>query len=292
MSLRLKFNLVLLVALSLGYAIIGYLLWGFLETNAREEVLAKARVMRQSAQAMRSYTAEELRPLLQTITDVGFLPHTVPSFAAQENFRLVSDSDPLYAEYSYKEAALNPTNRRDLATDWEADIIAQFRNNPGKGELDLVRDTPLGQSLVLAHPIQIRNEGCLQCHSTPAAAPVSMIEKYGDANGFGWELNEVVGAQIVSVPMSVPLERAQETFMVVMGALAAAFLGMLLIINLLLGVIVVRPIVKLSELASEISLGNLDAPEMKARGGGEIASLTESFNRMRRSLENALRMIE
>jgi protein-histidine pros-kinase len=90
----------------------------------------------------------------------------------------------------------------------------------------------------------------------------------------------------------VPLERAQQTFMVVMGSLAVAFLVMLLIINMLLGTVVIRPIARLSELANEISLGNLDAPEMQPRGGGEIASLTESFNRMRRSLENALRMIE
>ncbi len=292
MSLRLKFNLVLLVALSAGYGLIGYFLWGFLTENARDEVLAKARVMRESARAMRSYTADEIRPLLQTITGVGFLPHTVPSFAAQENFRRVSDSDEIYRDYSYKEAALNPTNLSDRANAWEEDIIRAFREDPDNKELVIEREGATGRMLVLAHPIQITNEGCLQCHSVPSAAPANMIEKYGDSNGFGWQLNEIVGAQIVSVPMSVPFQRAQETFLVVMVSLGGVFLVMLLIINMLLGVVVVRPIVRLSELASEISLGNLDAPEMEAKGGGEIASLTESFNRMRRSLENALRMID
>ncbi|MEM9145023.1 MAG: DUF3365 domain-containing protein [Pseudomonadota bacterium] len=289
MSLRLKFNLVLLVALGAGYAIIGYFLWTFLEANARDEVLAKARVMRQSALAMRSYTADEIRPLLQTISAERFLPHTVPSFAAQENFRRVSEA---FQDYSYKEAALNPTNPSDRASDWEADIIRAFRNGAATKEVVTVRETPLGPSLVLAHPIQIKNEACLICHSTPEAAPASMVALYGEANGFGWELDEIIGAQIVSVPLSVPLERAQETFVVVMASLAAAFLVMLLIVNTLLGMVVIRPIVRLSDLASEISLGNLEAPEMKPSGGGEIASLTESFNRMRRSLENALRMIE
>jgi protein-histidine pros-kinase len=32
-----------------------------------------------------------------------------------------------------------------------------------------------------------------------------MIAIYGTNNGFGWKENEIVGAQIVSVPMSVPL---------------------------------------------------------------------------------------
>ncbi len=292
MSLRLKFNLVLLAALSLGYGVIGYFLWGFLADNARDEVLAKARVMRESARAMRAYTADEIRPLLQTITGVGFLPHTVPSFAAQENFRRVSDADPSYNDYSYKEAALNPTNPADRANTWEEDIIRAFREDPAQKELVVEREGATGRMLALANPIQITNPGCLQCHSTPAEAPPSMIEKYGEANGFGWQMNEIVGAQIVSVPMSVPFERAQETFMVVMVALAAVFLTMLVIINMLLGVVVIRPIERLSSLANEISLGNLDAPEMEAKGGGEIASLTDSFNRMRRSLENALRMIE
>lgn len=289
MSLRLKFNLVLLVALGAGYALIGYFLWGFLESNARDAVVEKARVMRQSALAMRSYTADEIRPLLQTISAERFLPHTVPSYAAQENFRRVSEA---FGEYAYKEAALNPTNPSDRANAWEEDIIRAFRDGTVSDEIVTVRDTPLGPSLVLAHPIQIKNEACLQCHSTPDAAPASMIALYGDANGFGWELNEIIGAQIVSAPMSVPLDRAKATFTVVMGALAAAFFAMLLIVNMLLGMVVIRPIVRLSNLASEISLGNLEAPEMKPSGGGEIASLTESFNRMRRSLENALRMIE
>ena len=289
MSLRLKFNLVLLVALSIGYGIIGYFLWGFLEQNARDEVVAKARVMRESALAMRSYTADEIRPLLQTISEDRFLPHTVPSFAAQQNFQRVSEA---FGEYSYKEAALNPTNPADKANQWEEDIIRAFREGRAGEELITQRQTPLGQSLILAHPIQITNEACLQCHSTPDVAPPSMIDLYGEANGFGWKMDEIIGAQIVSVPMAVPLDRAKETFVVVMISLGAAFLVMLLIINMLLGAVVIRPIVKLSETASEISLGNLDAPEMTPRGGGEIASLTESFNRMRRSLENALRMIE
>jgi protein-histidine pros-kinase len=289
MSLRLKFNLVLLIALGAGYALIGYFLWGFLAQNARDEVLSKAQVMRQSALAMRSYTADEIRPLLQTISQDRFLPHTVPSYAAQENFRRVSEA---FGEYSYKEAALNPTNPSDRASDWEADIIRAFRDGVAGDEVVIERQTPLGPSLVLAHPIKITNEACLQCHSTPDAAPPSMVALYGEANGFGWELNEIIGAQIVSVPMSVPLERARETFMVVMISMAVVFVVMLLIINVLLGMVVIRPIARLSDLATEISLGNLDAPEMKPRGGGEIASLTEAFNRMRRSLENALRMIE
>ena len=49
---------------------------------------------------------------------------------------------------------------------------------------------------------------------------------------------------------------------------------------------------RMSAIASEISLGNMDAPEFPVRGRDEIASLAESFTRMRRSLANAIKLLE
>ena len=48
---------------------------------------------------------------------------------------------------------------------------------------------------------------------------------------------------------------------------------------------------RIAATANEVSLGNMDAPEVAVRGNDEIASLAESFNRMRRSLANALKML-
>lgn len=218
---RFKFNAVMLVMFALGLAATGYFADIILRENAREEVIDKARVMRASALAMRGYTANEIRPLLQQLRTDEFLPHTVPSFAAQTNFREVQKT---FRNYSYKEAALNPTNPRDLATDWEADIINAFRNDPTLTEAIVTRDSAVGQMLTLSHAIRITNPACLQCHSSPASAPDAMLASYGTANGFGWQMNEIVGAQIVTVPMSIPLERARQTLFLIMGILAGAFL--------------------------------------------------------------------
>ncbi len=288
MGLRLKFNLAILFAFVIGYALTGFAVYQILDKNARSTVIEMARIMRESALAMRSYTTEEVGPLLQTISVERFLPQTVPSFAAQTVLRKVRESFP---EYSYKEAALNPTNPSDHATDWETDIIQNFRANPTLGELIVDRATPTGRSLVLAKPIRINDDACLQCHTTASQAPASLVALYGEANGFGWKLHEIIGAQIVSVPLSVPIAQARQTFLVVMGSLGAVFLLIIIILNVLLSFSVVRPVRHLSTLADEISLGNLEAPEIEAKGKGEIASLTTSFNRMRRSLENAMRML-
>jgi protein-histidine pros-kinase len=66
----------------------------------------------------------------------------------------------------------------------------------------------------------------------------------------------------------------------------------IVLLNLLLHFVIVRPVRQMSAIASEVSLGNMSAPEFPARGRDEIASLAESFNRMRRSLVNALKLLE
>ncbi len=66
----------------------------------------------------------------------------------------------------------------------------------------------------------------------------------------------------------------------------------LLLLNLLLHYIVVKPIRRIAARASEISTGNLDVPEFEVRGRDEIASLATSFNRMRRSLASAMKLLD
>jgi protein-histidine pros-kinase len=45
-------------------------------------------------------------------------------------------------------------------------------------------------------------------------------------------------------------------------------------------------------MADEISTGNMNIPEFEVAGNDEIAVLARSFNRLRRSLEKAMKMIE
>ncbi len=289
MGLKAKFNLAMLVAFLVGLALAAGMSWRIVHENARREVLQEAAIMMAQASAIRDYTAKEIEPLLADQIKVRFLPHTVPSWAAQTNLRTMEKQFP---DYTYKEAALNPTNPADRATDWESSIIAEFNRQPSLTEFTSTRDAPTGPILSISQPIRITDKDCLACHSTPAAAPASMIDLYGSANGFGWKLGDVIGAQIVSVPMRVALDRASEAFKVYLGGLAVVFIVMIVLLNLLLHFVIVQPIRKISAVASEISLGNMAAPEVEVRGHDEITSLAESFNRMRRSLANAMKLLE
>jgi HAMP domain-containing protein len=289
MKLRGKVNLALGGAFVVGLLLAGGGAYKVLTDEAIESSTRDARIIMEQASAIRTYTTEQIRPLLESQMKTVFLPHSVAAYAAQTNFKLVQKKLP---EYSYREPTLNPTNVNDKAVDWEADIINNFRERPDQTEATLIRDTPIGRFLTLSRPLKVSSQGCLTCHSTPDVAPPTMVRLYGEQNGFGWKLGEVIGAQVVSIPLGVPLQRAYSNLLLLMATLGGTFLVILLIVDTLLRALVVRPVVGISEMASDVSMGKLDVPEYIRTTHDEIGSLAASFNRMRRSLQNAMKMLE
>lgn len=290
MKLLAKFTLVFVLVFGAGGLLASWLSYRFLQANARDQVLQQARLMMETALSARNYTTVQIKPLLigQQEHQRSFLPQTVPAYAATESFNYLRQK---YPDYAYKEATLNPSNPRDRATDWEADVINNFRNHPDLREFVGERNSPTGRSLFLAQPIRVGGP-CLECHDTAQSAPEAMVRRYGASNGFGWKLNEIVGAQIVSVPFSVPVQMADRAFSNLMTTLGLIAVISLALLDLLLLVAIVRPVARLSNMADQASLGNLDVPELPVTGKDEISVLAGSFNRMRRSLVSALKMLE
>jgi protein-histidine pros-kinase len=289
MKLLVKFNLIYVIVMALGVGVSGWLSRSLLEGNAREEVLNNARLLIDKANAVRGYTSGQITKLLETQMKYEFLPQSIPSYSAVEVLTTLQKTHP---EFLYKEATLNPTNPRDRAVGWEVDVVNQFRSNAEMKEVIGQRDTPTGPSLFLAKPLRITNPACLQCHSSVDAAPKTLVDKYGPANGFGWNLNEVIGAQIISVPQAIPLARAEKSFNVFIGSLIGVFVVVGLVLNLMIWLVVVRPVTRLSELADRVSQGDLNAPEFPAGSRDEIGVLADSFSRMRTSVVQAMKMLE
>src|SRR5262245_11035768 len=288
MGLRLKFNMVLLVVFVIGLGVTGYISDELLHRNAQQEVVRNAGVMMEAALSMRGYTVAHVRPNLAADPD-KFLPESVPAFGATEIMALLRKK---YPDYAYKEAALNPTNPRNRAVEWETDIVNTFRNDPSRAEVSGMRETPTGRSLYLARPFQIKDPACLSCHTTAEMAPPAMVKIYGPANGFGWQLNEVIGAQIVSVPMDLPIRNANRAFVTFITSLAVVFAVLFIVLNMMLSALIVQPITRLSAAADQISKGRLDAAEFPEGGKDEVSQLGQAFNRMRRSLEKAIALID
>ncbi|RQP21414.1 Tll0287-like domain-containing protein [Piscinibacter terrae] len=289
MKLLLKFNLVFLAVFLSGLTVSALIARNLLQRDAQDEVLDRARLLMEKASVVSTYTATQIAPLLKDRMEQEFLPQSVPSYSSMEILHALRGK---YPDYGYKPAMLNPTNPRDRAVDWEADVIQQFRKQAERTEFVGQRDTPAGRMLYIARPIVITNGACLSCHSTVDAAPHSLIAKYGPNNGFGWVMNEPIGAQVVSVPMSVPLQRADRALATVIGLLSIVFVLIGAALNLLLWKLVIQPVRELSALSDRVSLGELDAPAFTFRSRDEIGVLAGSFTRMRKSLVHAMKLLD
>jgi hypothetical protein len=234
--LLVKVNLVVLPVMiaTLGAAIVA--LKREADRAALEETNQTARLIIAAAQATYAYTVEQVKPALEAKYE--FLAQSVSSYAATET---IGRLGPRFHDFRYHVAALNPTNRRDAAEPWEAQAIRAFAADPARGEVAEVRDAAGGRFESIAIPVRITNEACLACLSTPEAAPKLMTDTYGKENGFGWQMNEVVAAQVVSVPLAVAQQRADALFGSVVKVLIGAFALTMLLVNAVI-YIVARPV--------------------------------------------------
>jgi hypothetical protein len=192
-----QINILLLCLSIVGLFICGVSITNALNVQAEDHINAKANLLMQTMLSVRNYTSVQVNPeLAQRLeTESRFLPQTVPGYSAREVFEDMR-KNPEYKEYFYKEATLNPTNLRDKADDFETKLVKEFRSNPNLREVKGYRSNGL---FYTAKPLTITKASCLRCHSTPDRAPKSQIASYGSTNGFGWKLNEIVGAQVVTV---------------------------------------------------------------------------------------------
>ncbi|MEM9155049.1 MAG: DUF3365 domain-containing protein [Cyanobacteria bacterium P01_F01_bin.33] len=286
-----KFNLLLLLVFAIGLLMTAIAFQTVLNRVAEAEVTSKAEILLRTAVGVRDYTSSQVRPELvdRLATEPEFLPQTVPGYSAREVFENFRE-DSKYSDFFYKEATLNPTNLRDKADSFEAEIVKRFRENSNLDEQTGYRSYPGGDLYYIARPIQVKRESCLQCHSTPEVAPASMLTTYGRDRGFGWQLNEIVGAQMISVPASTIVTEARQSLFVLMGIVAITFTLAMLLTNVLLRKAVIRPLMRMANVADEVSTGKMDV-EFEQTSNDEIGVLAAAFNRMRVSLAMAMNML-
>lgn len=286
-----KFTLLLALVFLGGVLTSSLALSSVLNRGTQAQLTTKALMLMETMNSIRTYTNDHVRPEISDRLEVEFLPESIPAYSAREvfeTFRL----NPTYADFFYKEATLNPTNLRDKADEFEAQLVEKFRQSPGStSEVSGFRNTPGGDLFYIARPIQITQQSCLECHSTPQAAPASMLERYGTNNGFGWQLDEIVGAQVISVPAGKVLQSARQSLVLILGIFIIAFAIATVLVNLWLKRYVVRPLNRMARVAEAVSMGDTEA-EFTQDSQDEVGKLAEAFNRMRVSLQMAMRRLE
>lgn len=286
-----KLNLLLgLILLSLILSI-GFILSIVLNNYAQEVVADRAVMLMETMNSVRNYTSTQIQPELseRLETEPVFLAQTVPAYSAREVFENLRGKEE-YRQFFYKEATINPTNARDKADAFETDLIKSFRDGSIEQKQGF-RIIPGGELFYIARPMEIKKESCLRCHGNPSDAPASLIASYGGDNGFGWEMNEIVGAQIMSVPSSEVFQTASKLRYLVIGKIVVFLLAAIVALNLFLKYVVTKPITQMSNLSKKLSMGDLDV-EFEQKSQDEIGLLAASLNRLKVSMKMAMEMLE
>lgn len=287
-NLSSKFTLLLAVALLAGLTASGLALWNGLNRHAEQEITTRALLLIDTMTAVRAYTSNNVNPLLQEeiAASPTFISESVPSFSARQVFENFRGREG-YETFLYKEAALNPTNPRDLADAFEADLVTTLRNDASLTNLEGYRMMNGEALFYVARPQKITAESCLACHSTPAEAPPSLVATFGSTGGFGWQLGETVGAQIIYVPTSEIQNSARQSFALVMSIFAITFVLVLALINWLTRHTVVNPLGQVAALSRQLGDDTLQLADLEQGGlqmvaarQDELGQLAAQFKRM------------
>lgn len=290
-KIGIKFNLVLLLVFIIGSSLSGFALSQVLEQRAEAEMISKASALMEMVNSVRNYTQDRVNPLLEPKleTESAFIPEAIPTFSAREvfnKFRKIGE----YKSFFYKDATLNPTNLIDKADSFETKLVEDFRRQPQLHEVSGFRSVSGNDSFYIARPFAITDQKCLKCHTTPAEAPKSLVAAYGTENGFGWKLHDIVASQIIYVPAEEVFASSRRSFYIVMGVVIAAFAIAILAINFLLRKTVIQRIKNMSKAAHKVSTGEMDS-DFEKNSHDEIGVLAAAFNRMKTSLEVAVKLL-
>lgn len=285
MRIETRFTWIIAFCFFFGVSVAGYVSYKLESRQGSEEVKLKADMLLESGLAVRAYTAQDVAPVLSGIQSTEFHAAQVPSYAAQNVMRRLALKFP---DYKYRESSLNPTNLDDRASDWEVTLLREFSADSKRKDSFGETGQGANRHFYLARPIRIQSAACMQCHSAPVAAPAAMLAKYGSVNGFGWKMGDVVGLQIVEVPIALTQAKTFNSVLVTVGSLACIFVLSAVVFLLLLRRYVTRPLEMLTRAAHESSLDpRMDAPSL-APLEGQFKTLHLAIVRLRTSVDHAL----
>jgi len=238
-----------------------------------------------SANAVGNYTETHILPKLVGLPSHEFYQEMVPFYATQTVFRSVSGTAQLY---TFRFPSMSPTNPNDRSEPFDIEVIRRFRDNPALDEATGVREAGTDKLFYLARSIRVTDTVCLECHSTSERAPAGMVARYGPNNGFGWQMGETVGAEMLTVPLTEPLRGTVRLVGILAAGLLAVFVVAYLALSAALDVMVARPLAELARAADGQSLSAAPSPRLPHSGVREIRLLGAAIERLRTSLDKAL----
>jgi HAMP domain-containing protein len=277
-SILKQFRFTLLVCYVLSLLISFIVITGW----TRQEVYAaadqKLTLLVDMVKALRTYVAEDVRPVLlaKNVFHSPAVSSTVATKLVAEHFLAVQP------DYYIKVFSDNPLNPENLPQPVEKQLLERFRKD--RKLENLVEEGRIqGKTFLVSSKPSLSKAECLKCHGTFEAAPSEIQQQYGNKTGFGYKEDEVVGASVVGVPLGSVNQLVVTRSLMAAAVLTLFFSVIFAVINQLVQRLVLRPVVNITQVALDVSSGNLER-EITTNKRDEIGELANAFELMRRSL--------
>lgn len=98
--------------------------------------------------------------------------------------------------------------------------------------------------------------------------------------------------RMVNVDLMPVLANVKNALYTLLSSIGAVFFAVFFALNLMLDRMIVRPVAEMARQADAVSIGDFSIPEFKPTTKDEIGVLGIAFNRMRRSTEEAIKMLK
>lgn len=207
-SLQSKFltGLCLVMALMVGFfaLALNLHLQRLMEGEARE----KAALILSQVEAIQGYVRTSLRPVMYRLVpeDQFVLEAMSTSYVTRA---VMSDQNLAREAFIYRRVAIDARNPDYEADERERALIERFKAEPKLEKVEEFAQIGPDRYFITARP-QRFEEGCMHCHGDPADAPRELIQRYGSSRGFGRNVGDLAGIDLVRLKVQRDLGGIRE----------------------------------------------------------------------------------
>jgi len=284
-NLRTKFFVWSAAVLILAGLIVSVLYYRHLKGVVMADSLQKSELILQEVEAIRAYVKEELRPLMQQLhsKDTFIIEAMSTTYISRRIMERFGEKMPGFV---YRRASVNPHNPRNLANEFEEEMIDWFEAGPDRRFWQGVVQKGEASFFISMVPDYF-DQSCILCHGDPAKAPRTLVETYGDDGGFRFKAGDLAGINSVAVPVSASLQKIRRLSMGIFVGTVGGMLALLFLSNWLFNRLVITRLTQIMEdLTKEEGIG----PEAQDRRTAEGSA--DELDHLRTSLGQLTRYVQ
>ncbi len=256
-----------------------------LERLMEGEARSKAALILSQVEAVQGYVRATLRPAMYRLLpeDQFVLEAMSTSYITRG---VMSDQNLAKQAFLYRRVGVGARNPDYEADGLERGYIARFEAEPGLVRVEELVEFDGEKHFVTARP-QRFEEACLRCHGDPAEAPRELIERYGAQRGFGRQVGQLAGIDLVRLKVQHDLGGVLDATISFAALFAVGILVLFLVIQGFFHRLVVQSLRRVTEVMRRLFPEEARETAALPSGEDEIEDILHGFEAFAQHLRQA-----